>query len=65
MQRGGADAAGQQAPGEPVDAAVGVNEHDHAAVPGRDVGDGGGLVAVRDVQQVVLHGRHGSGRRVH
>ncbi len=65
VQRRGPYALRQQVLGEPVGAALGVHEHDHAAVAGGDLGRGGPLVGVVHVQDVVLHRGDRRGRRVH
>ncbi len=65
VQGRGAHTAGEEPLREAVGAALGVHEHDHATVAGRDAGGHGLLVRlVRHVQHVVLHGGDGAGRRV-
>ncbi len=64
MQRRRADPALQQVVGELVDRVLGVQEHDHAAVAGRDLRRGRVLVGALDVQDVVLHRRDRAGGRV-
>ncbi len=65
VQRRGADAVGEEPLGEPVGGALGVHEHDHAAVTGGDAqGDRLLVGVVGDVEHVVLHGRHGARRGV-
>ncbi len=64
VQGGRPDPALQQVVGELVDGVLGVQEHDHAPVPGGDLRGGGVLVGALDVEHVVLHRRDGTGGRV-
>ncbi len=59
-----ADAVGEQVLGELVGGALGVHEHDHAAVPGRDLQRHVALVLVVHVEHVVLHAGDGARARV-
>ncbi len=65
VQGGGLHAVGEQVVHQAVGAVLGVDEHDHPAVAGGDVRDGGVLVEVLHLQHMVLHRADRSGGRVH
>ncbi|CAM5457688.1 hypothetical protein SBADM41S_08996 [Streptomyces badius] len=64
VQGGGPDPAVQQVVGELVHRVLGVQEHDHPALPRSDLRRRPVLVAAVDVQDVVLHRRDGPRGRV-
>lgn len=64
MEGGGPDAVGQQVVGELVYGELGIQEHDHPAVAGRDLGGRTVLVSAVHVQHVVLHRGDRAGGRV-
>ncbi|GAA1309991.1 hypothetical protein GCM10009647_032680 [Streptomyces sanglieri] len=64
VQRGGPHPAAEQMAGELVHGVLGVQEHEHPALAGRDLGRGGVLVRALHVEHVVLHRGHRTGRRV-
>ncbi len=65
VQRGRADAVGEQLLGQLVGGVLGVHEHDHPALAGRDLHGHGALVGVGDIEHMVLHGGDGAGRGIH
>ncbi len=64
VQGRGEHAVGEQVLGQAVGRALGVHEHDHATVAGRDLQRHVALVAVVHVEHVVLHAGDRAGARV-